>query len=67
LEALTPGITELGCHPGYAEDLDTMYAGERAQEVATLCDPRVREVLARLDIRLISFTDVIGAFVMAAP
>ena len=63
LEALTPGITELGCHPGYAEDLDTTYGKERALEVATLCDPRVRHALVRLQIRLISFRDVIGVLV----
>jgi chitin disaccharide deacetylase len=55
LEALPVGVTELGCHPGYAEDLDTMYRQERAREVATLCDPRVREAAARLRIRLASF------------
>lgn len=63
LEALPPGITELGCHPGYAGDLDTTYDKERTLELATLCDPRVRHVLARLQIRLISFRDVIGALV----
>lgn len=55
LEGLPAGLTELGCHPGYAEDLDTMYRAERAREVVTLCDPRVRAALGRLDIRLTSF------------
>jgi predicted glycoside hydrolase/deacetylase ChbG (UPF0249 family) len=56
LEGLPAGVTELGCHPGYAEDLQTMYRAERAREVATLCDPRVRAALGRLAIRLTSFT-----------
>jgi predicted glycoside hydrolase/deacetylase ChbG (UPF0249 family) len=55
LEALPSGLTELGCHPGYADDLETMYRAERAREVATLCDPRVRAALGRLGIRLTSF------------
>jgi predicted glycoside hydrolase/deacetylase ChbG (UPF0249 family) len=63
LEALPPGITELGCHPGDAEDLDTMYRRERTREVATLCDPRVREALARLQINLVSFKDIRAAYV----
>jgi predicted glycoside hydrolase/deacetylase ChbG (UPF0249 family) len=56
LSGLPPGITELGCHPGYADDLDTMYRAERAAEVAALCDPGVRQALDRLGIRLVSFT-----------
>jgi predicted glycoside hydrolase/deacetylase ChbG (UPF0249 family) len=60
LEALPPGWSELGCHPGYADDLDTMYRAERAREVAALCDPRVREALARLQIRLSSFAGLGG-------
>jgi predicted glycoside hydrolase/deacetylase ChbG (UPF0249 family) len=55
LEGLPAGLTELGCHPGYADDLDTVYCAERAREVATLCDPHVRDALGRLDIRLRSF------------
>ena len=47
LEQLPPGFTELGCHPGYAHDLDSMYRHERAIEVDTLCDPEVRRALNR--------------------
>jgi predicted glycoside hydrolase/deacetylase ChbG (UPF0249 family) len=60
LEALPAGLTELGCHPGYADDLDTMYRQERAREVAALCAPRVREALARQQIQLASFTNIAG-------
>lgn len=63
LAALPPGVTELSCHPGYADDLDTMYRAERAREVATLCHPAVRTVLPRLGIRLTSFARVPAALV----
>lgn len=54
-----PGITELICHPGYVDpDLDSSYRAVRETEVATLCDPRVREALDRGGIRLIGFRDV---------
>jgi chitin disaccharide deacetylase len=58
LAALRPGVTELACHPGYADDLETMYRGERAREVQALCDPRVRQALAAAGVRLCSFRDV---------
>jgi predicted glycoside hydrolase/deacetylase ChbG (UPF0249 family) len=47
------GVTELICHPGYADaQLDSSYAREREVEVATLCDPRIRCALATLGIEL---------------
>jgi predicted glycoside hydrolase/deacetylase ChbG (UPF0249 family) len=58
LRRLGPGCHELGCHPGRGDDLETMYRDERALEVATLCDPRVRASLASLGIALRSFHDV---------
>lgn len=61
LEALPPGLTELGCHPGHADDVETMYRAERAREVAVLCAPGARAALARLDIRLTSFADLAPA------
>jgi chitin disaccharide deacetylase len=57
LGELPPGTTELCCHPGYAGDLDSMYRDERAEELRTLCDPRVRAALAAEDIELRSFHD----------
>ena len=56
LATLPPGITELGCHPGYPDGLDSVYAQERQLELATLTDPRVRQTLADLGIMLCSFT-----------
>jgi predicted glycoside hydrolase/deacetylase ChbG (UPF0249 family) len=58
LRDLPPGVTELGCHPGYGDDLDSMYRDERAIEVKTLCDPAVQAVLAEHDIRLHSFASL---------
>lgn len=58
VESLPAGITELGCHPGYADDLDTWYRKERAQEIVALCDPSVREAIDRLGIELVTFRDV---------
>jgi chitin disaccharide deacetylase len=52
---LEPGVTELACHPGYAEDLDTFYQKERTVEVRTLCADEVRAVLEDQHIQLTSF------------
>jgi predicted glycoside hydrolase/deacetylase ChbG (UPF0249 family) len=52
------GVTELSCHPGEQNDLDTMYRSERAQEVKVLCDPRLRSILAGMQITLRSFAGV---------
>ena len=55
LESLSPGWSELGCHPGYVEDLDSTYRWEREKEVRVLCDPELQVVLEQLGIRLCSF------------
>jgi predicted glycoside hydrolase/deacetylase ChbG (UPF0249 family) len=55
--ALPAGITELGCHPGLGDDVESMYRTERTLEQATLCDPRIREALAKERIELRSFRD----------
>ena len=59
LAELPPGFTELSCHPGYAEDLDSMYRQERVRELRTLCDPRVRRAINDMGIELCSFRDVV--------
>ena len=58
LEALPPGVTELCCHPATGGDLETMYSAERAQELEVLCDPRIREAIERLGIKLCSFEEI---------
>jgi chitin disaccharide deacetylase len=55
LNNLSRGCTELGCHPGYGRDLDTMYQAEREQEIKTLCDPRVLKAVSDMDIELAGF------------
>lgn len=54
---LPEGVTELGCHPGYADDLRSQYAAEREREVEALCHERVRTTLAAEEIELRSFRD----------
>jgi predicted glycoside hydrolase/deacetylase ChbG (UPF0249 family) len=58
LGSLEPGTTELGTHPGYPDGLRDWYRAERVQEVRTLCDPRVREAVRQLGIKLISFREL---------
>ena len=55
LSALPPGVTELACHPGRPDNLETGYLKERAQEVDTLCDSRVRAALDSEEIELSTF------------
>src|SRR5262245_56703745 len=43
---LPAGVTEIGCHPGHVEGLDSDYRLERAIELETLCDPRIRAAIA---------------------
>jgi predicted glycoside hydrolase/deacetylase ChbG (UPF0249 family) len=58
LRRLPDGVTEMVCHPGYADDVDSMYGDERAIELRTLCDRRVRKLVADEKIHLMSFGDV---------
>jgi predicted glycoside hydrolase/deacetylase ChbG (UPF0249 family) len=57
LAGLPPGLTELTCHPGEEDGLETMYRRERAQEVNVLCDPQVRAAIVAERIELRSFAD----------
>jgi len=58
LTQLPQGVTELACHPGEGEFPNTTYTGERAIEVKTLCDARVRSALIEMGIELCRFTDL---------
>jgi predicted glycoside hydrolase/deacetylase ChbG (UPF0249 family) len=62
LADLPPGVTELGCHPGYGGGPGSMYDAERAAEVRALCDPRVRAAVADGGIGLVSFRDAGGGW-----
>jgi chitin disaccharide deacetylase len=55
---LPKGITELACHPGLNNDLQTMYTLEREIEVDTLCERSIREEINLLDIELCSFEGI---------
>lgn len=59
LDSLTSGVTELGCHPGEADGLDTMYRDERRIELETLCNRELRSVIERESIVLCSFHNYI--------
>ena len=64
---LGDGVTELICHPGYVDpSLRSGYAREREAELATLCDPRVREAIRVAGARLVGFRDLPG-LVRTAP
>lgn len=63
LAGIGSGVTELCCHPGYADDLDSTprqepYRRERTREVETLCDASVRGDVERLGLVLCRFEDV---------
>jgi predicted glycoside hydrolase/deacetylase ChbG (UPF0249 family) len=56
LKKLPPGVTELGCHPAAAADVESMYREERVTECATLCDARVQAACEAEGIELRPFT-----------
>jgi predicted glycoside hydrolase/deacetylase ChbG (UPF0249 family) len=58
IAGLSPGVTELGCHPSWDDDLQTMYCRERIIEAESLCDPRVRQALDEYGVELISFNSI---------
>jgi predicted glycoside hydrolase/deacetylase ChbG (UPF0249 family) len=57
IDQMEPGWTEIGCHPGYAIELDSVYACEREEELRVLCNPKVRTALERKRVQLSSFQD----------
>ena len=58
LRSLSPGITELGCHPGLGKNLDSIYSSEREEEVKVLCDPRIQKAIDAAGIQLRSFNNL---------
>jgi predicted glycoside hydrolase/deacetylase ChbG (UPF0249 family) len=59
LRSLPEGSTEFMCHPGFCTDelraTPTRLKESRADELAALVDPAVRETLGELDIRLTDY------------
>ena len=58
LRSVPHGVTELGCHPGYADDVSTMYRAERSMEVRALCSVDAKRVIDEEEILLMSFGDM---------
>jgi predicted glycoside hydrolase/deacetylase ChbG (UPF0249 family) len=58
LANLPAGVTEMGCHPGDDEDLNSDYRSERMREIEVLCDPRARQSVMAMGIMLYAFTDL---------
>jgi predicted glycoside hydrolase/deacetylase ChbG (UPF0249 family) len=58
LSGLPDGVTEVACHPGFADDLVTMYRRERRVELDVLCDPGVRRAVVHEGIELLGFADL---------
>jgi predicted glycoside hydrolase/deacetylase ChbG (UPF0249 family) len=52
IATLPPGLTELGCHPGYSDDLESVYALEREVEARVLCAPEVLGAVRAAGVRL---------------
>jgi predicted glycoside hydrolase/deacetylase ChbG (UPF0249 family) len=52
ITALSPGVTELACHPGLEDVGDPAYGDERRRELEALCDPRVRDAISTGGIQL---------------
>jgi predicted glycoside hydrolase/deacetylase ChbG (UPF0249 family) len=61
LSGLAEETSELMCHPGRADEKllsGSTYARERERELAILCDPEIRTLVAEAEIRLVSFADL---------
>jgi chitin disaccharide deacetylase len=58
IKNLPPGITELGCHPGEDDQLDSVYCLERREEAEVLCNGLVRAALDSNAVELCSFADL---------
>src|SRR5262249_14413470 len=57
-EEVPVGWTEVSCHPGYrSPGYSAVYLAEREEEVRTLTDPRIRQAVAELGIRLVNYAD----------
>jgi predicted glycoside hydrolase/deacetylase ChbG (UPF0249 family) len=58
IRSLGTGVTEFGCHPGYAEGLDSDYGAERPIELRALCHPAVSAAVAECGVRLITWSEL---------
>jgi predicted glycoside hydrolase/deacetylase ChbG (UPF0249 family) len=58
IQRLPAGAIELGCHPAASPDAESSYRDERVEELAALCDARVRQAIETEGIELYSFSEV---------
>jgi len=58
LDQIGDGVTEIGCHPGYAHGLASSYGVERELELRALADARVRRTVEEREIELIGFGEL---------
>ena len=58
LGRLEDGDTELGCHPGYVDGLESRYSAPRERELRTLTDARVRARIEELGVELIGWREL---------
>lgn len=58
LTSLEAAITEIGCHPGYGDDLESPYCKERNQEIRVLCHPDTRANIESSGFELINFVEL---------
>lgn len=59
VERLSPGVTELMCHPGFSPELvKSGYAAQREVELRTFLHPGARRILERCGVRLGTFADL---------
>jgi len=60
IETAEEGVTELMCHPGYADEALAVstYRKQREGELHALCDPRARAALTVAGVRLISYKEL---------
>jgi predicted glycoside hydrolase/deacetylase ChbG (UPF0249 family) len=55
IASLSPGVTEIGCHPAAEPEVGSSYAYERPEELRVLCDPGLRSAIENEGIELRSF------------
>lgn len=61
INTIGPGISEIMCHPGYADPIllaGSIYARQRESELAVLTDPDIRQAIQERGIELISFAQL---------
>ncbi len=60
LQDLPPGVTELMCHPGYADAAlaASSYCMQREVELRALCEARVKDALTAAGVQCIAYGDL---------